>query len=222
MTKSRLQTALEQRERYTKDFDVADFFTAGGTELPRIAMRIPTKAEEIRSIAMAYADAATLTKAAGSSAAEAKTDGDLINELKTVAVLWHACRDADDPKRPAFDHHLWMLDNLDSDQLGTLLRLLEECRKHRGPLPWEVNADQVEAVRQGCVEAWSTDVPERVLAVMDHSYLTTLTVTAMKMWDEDLQRFRRELDERDGKVHPLAEQAMQAMAEDEDEGDAQG
>lgn len=186
-SKSRLQTALEQRERYEHSFDVAGFFRASG-DLPALVMHVPTKAEEIRSIMMAYKDAADLSSAAGGAAEEAKRDADLVQELKTINVLWHACRDADDPKRPAFEHPLWMRDNLDSDHLGTLLRLLEECRKHRGPLPWDVDEAQVTAVREGCVQAWETEVPERVLAVMDHTYLTSLTVMAMKLWHEERER----------------------------------
>jgi hypothetical protein len=195
MSTPKFQAALESRERYSRKVDVARFFTHTGDPLPSVSVVIPRKGDEMRAIASAYNEAATIAKGAGNAAEDCKRDGDLVNELKTICVLWEAYRDADNPAAPAFIDPVWMRDNLDSDQLGCLLRTLEEVRKHRGPLPWEFDAETVEAVRDRCVALYDSDVPEVALANMDHTYLTSFVVFAMKQWADERAAFLRRLGE---------------------------
>lgn len=191
--KSKLQIALEQRERYKLTCDPGPLL--GADTLPKVTIQIPRKEEEMKAIAMAHRDLDEIARVAGTGKERIKSDEDLLEELKLVNVLHFACRDAEDPKRPAFAHPLWMRENLDSDQLGSLLRLLEQARAARGPLESELSEERVMAYRQAVADAWDTPLPEQVLSRMDHPFLVSFCAYALKLWHD---RDQDQVNDEDG------------------------
>jgi hypothetical protein len=205
------QRALASRERYQQTLDISGFFGPGGKPLPKAAVRIPRKSEDISAIAAARQDARNVAKSANLEADSFDDDDRVVAELEQLWILYHAFRDAEDPDKPLFHDPVWMRENLDNDQLGCMRRLLEEVRKRRGPLEWDLSEERIEAIRQLCVEHYDKPVPEQVLAHMDHIYLTAFVVEAMKQWHDERRELLHRLGENDGEA--FSDDEIKAAAE---------
>jgi len=174
-----------------------------GDGAPAITFRIPPKDVEWQAITAAYQDADQRSKMAGDLADEIKRDTDLVEELKTATLLWHACRDAENPNQHAFSSPEVLAKLFDSDHIGSLMRLLEEVRVARGPHPGEdLDREQLEDVREGIVATWGSDMPERLLAPMTHTFLTRFTIMALKFWADDVALLHRRIDQLESQLAP--------------------
>jgi hypothetical protein len=173
--KSALAKAIEQRERKLHVFEVNNFFGLGDKPILRIAIRVPTKAEEDKAVVQAHAY--VNTKATGDSES-ARTDHDLLNDAKVAAVLHSACfvppeeGSASRVLYQAFPGGQWMRDNLTADQLGVLFHHLLEVKRADSPLATAIDYDTTEALARACWMAADSDIPEAMLSKCDRDYLT--------------------------------------------------
>ena len=177
--KSKLALAIEGRERKLYPFDVQGFFGLGDKAINKIAIRVATKKEEDAAVAAAHAHAAKC-----SDLESARRDPDLLNDSKVCEILFAVCRDADDPKYPAFPWGAWMRENLTTDQLAALLNLYHEARKAQGPIQWDLSYETVEALADVCALTAESDVPESVLADRPREWLSQAFVMLAQRWRE--------------------------------------
>ncbi len=178
--KSKLSEALEARERKLHVFDLESFFGIGEKPLPKLGMWLNSKEEQDLAVKAALRYVAKDT----AGIEFARNDPDLTSDAKTIEILYLACRDADNPKYPAFPSPGWMRKHLHTGQLAVLLNLYNEVVKHDGSLLWEIDSDRVEAISSLCAAASATDVPEQVLANLSREYLTQLVVMISCKLDE--------------------------------------
>lgn len=122
-----LGAAIEAMGRPVEVYDVDGFFGPGNKPVPKLAIRVPSIGEQSAAVQDAH-------KALENASTEAaKSDDDALLNEKQVELLWRACRDAENPKGPAFVGPKWMRDNLTTDQLAGLLNLLGLTRRKHGP-----------------------------------------------------------------------------------------
>lgn len=183
--KSALALALEARERKVHPFDVTGFFGLGGKPMPQLAIRVPTKGEQDAAVVEAHRHAAAIS----GPVEAAKSDGDLLDDAKIVEVLFRMCRDANDPKCPAFPGPRWMRERLTTDQLGALMNLANEVRRAEAPGPQTIDDDLLEAFVSTAAFAAGSALPEAALAGCSREWLSQ----AFVLLSCKLQEARREL-----------------------------
>mgnify|MGYP004336917647 CR=1 FL=1 len=154
-------------------FDVADFFGLGDKPIRRIGVRVNTKQEQDDAILAAYKRIDAETK---NGAELARDDADITTDAKTIEVLFRACRDADDPKYPAFPGPAWMREHLTTDQIAIILNLYNEVVRYESPIRYELDDDKVEAIAKMASENAATDVADHVLAVYDREFLIQVVI----------------------------------------------
>ena len=184
-TPSVVQAAIEGLEVFQREADITGFFSHAGQPIPKVIVRVPKKGAEMKAIMSAYQSAEGIARGAGSAKDLAKMDGDLLHELKMASIVWEAFRDPDDPSKPAFITAEWLFDTLDSDEIGCLLRLLEEVRKEKATTPWTIDLEAVETFLSLCGQADSDETIMVVMARMDRDFLASITPYAMNTWYEE-------------------------------------
>ncbi len=206
--KSALAKAIEDQPRKAYCFPVAGFFGLGGLAIHGVAIRRAVKTEDDAAIVAAHKYLAELSKSAGEGAAAAlKTEGDILGDAKILEIIFRLCREVDqdsiaaapgDPSKwkaskenwLAFPGPQWMRDNLGTDQLATLLNLINEVRALQAPAPIDIDDAHVEAVIQMCADHMGDDIPEAVLAGFNRTKITHLVV----LLSGKLQEARLSLD----------------------------
>lgn len=196
MHKSKFFEAYEKREKWSVTLDVTGMFGHTGEQLPKITFWINPLSDDIAAIKAAAAAADRIAKGLTDGArASLVEDHDLLLNLKTAEALWRCCRDVGNPEEPAFITPEWMLDNFDADQVGALLNCYLECRKRKGPMPWDITSEWIDMVRDACVEQAGSPVPETPLAAFSREYLTDFVSSAMVQWDSERKLLLRRIDE---------------------------
>ncbi len=203
--KSALAKAIEDQPRKAYCFPVAGFFGLGGLAIHGVAIRRAVKAEDDAAIVAAHKYLAELSKNAGEGAAAAlKTEGDILGDAKILEIIFRLCREVDqdsiaaatgDPSKwratkenwLAFPGPQWMRDNLGTDQLATLLNLINEVRAMQAPAPIDIDDAHIEAVVQMCNEHAGDDIPEAILAGFTRVKLThSVVLISMKLQEARL------------------------------------
>jgi len=171
--KSALAAAIEENERKFHDFDVSGFFGLGDKEIPKLAIRVATKAEEDAALVAAHATVKKL--AAGDS--EARADFDLLGDQKLIQIIFRICfsateKTSDGTRYPAFPGPDWMRKNLTTDQIAVLMNLCHGVRRASNNMRSTISFDEVEATAEACAEASGGELPEAILANADRTWLT--------------------------------------------------
>ncbi len=200
--KSELVAALEERlaNRRTFEFDAANFIGPGGTPIGKIKIRVVTKGESDKAVLAArkYVEEAARTE--GVDGKEALADRDLLVDAKTAHVLHAACRDAKDPKYPAFLGPKWMMDHVSTDEISVLLNHYNEVLRVSGPLETDFSDEKVEALADSLAKYSDTDGPNVYLIRYTRDQLGELLIrVALK-----LREARGDLD---ALVHEKAREA---------------
>jgi hypothetical protein len=146
---SPLAKLIAARKRIVHEFDVSGFFKLGDAEVPKLGFRVPTKAEQDKAIDDAHLDITRRTKSSDS----AKSDEDITRDLKTAHILHKSCLDPAPQKTPdgreffypAFPSPGWMCENMSTEQIGTLLNLLNSVRARESPEPDALDDATVES-----------------------------------------------------------------------------
>jgi hypothetical protein len=183
--KSKLVQAIEARPRKVYEFEVQGFFDLGGKAVHKIGIRSATKSEQDKSIIAAYQRIEEL-----SGHDRYKGDEDLIVDAKTIQILFHVCRRAEEGDKksgyryPAFPGPAWMADNLTTDQIAVLLHLYSEVREKEGPLRSSISMDDIRTMAKLCSDSSDTDIPEHVLAAAEREWLTQAFVLLSGLYQE--------------------------------------
>ncbi len=187
------QAAYEARPQYYQDVDVTGFFGHDGAPLPKIRFVVNSKWDDIAAVNAAHAFVAARVAAAGltgDAAQRASNDADQLVDVKTVEALYRACLSPDD-NCPCFGTPEWMLKNLDSDQIGCLLRTYVQVRRARGPIPERIDHEFIEALRDSCVSHRDTNIPELSVAMLDPTDAASAFVLMATMWHDEREELLR-------------------------------
>lgn len=216
---SPISAAIAARKRTVHPFDISGFFHLNGDAIPKIGIRVPNKAEQDAAILRAEADIANLTKAVES----ARADEDIVRDRKVIHIIQKACldpnpqKDPDDPKKvfyyPAFPSPQWIADHMTTEQIGTLLNLVNGVRAKESPEPEALDDATVESFHQAAVGPASYEITGEFLAGCGREFVCQLyLVEALR-----LEEARRDIEELKAKLAKL-----EAPKESSDEGGMQG
>ncbi len=182
--------AYTARERPTTTVEMDSVLGHGvvgpeGETLTRVCYRINTKAEDNDALVAAHATVHRLSQRAEGGAQDFKSDADALNEAKNVQAMLRACRDPDDPSSPLFLAAEWMEKHFDTDILGGLMNGYNEVRARKNGLPWEVHDTDVDTIRDTCVGAFDSELPEMVLALYTREYISHVLILTAKRWHDE-------------------------------------
>lgn len=190
---------IEAEAERSVEVDVSGFFRPGGAPLPKLRVKINTKAQDIAALRCAHEAAAKATNGLSDLARDSLiADPDLLDDLKNVEALHRAFRDPKHPDRLVFPTPEWMLENFDTDRLAVLGTIYREVVKRLGPMPYTITHAFCEGIRDAVcagVEA-GVPVPELPMAGLDREYVTQFLVEALQCWkacEDKLSEVSREL-----------------------------
>lgn len=190
--------AFKAREPFSMTLDITGCYGHTGEPLPKVVVRVNSKAADNAAIEAAHVAASRRAKLSPELGAEGvqrlTNDPDFLTDMKTVEALWRAFLDAETPELPAWPSPEWMRDNLDSDQLAALLNLYEHVRQKRGPRPWDISENWIELIRDACAMS-GDELPEMPLLGFSREYLAAFLVEAMRMWGRERERLMRTIAE---------------------------
>jgi hypothetical protein len=173
---SELAEALARRERKVWMFDVNAIFGVGATAFTRIGMRVATKAEHDRAVLGAHAYVAERAKASQVDGKIAAEDGDILIDAKTAHILFEICRDAADPKYPAFPGPRWIVEHLTPDEMGVLLNLYAEVIRATATIDFDLSPGRLDALAKGFAALADTDQPNELLARFTRSQVSEMLI----------------------------------------------
>lgn len=107
-------TLLESLPEYREAFDVSGFFGLAGEVLPRVMIREPKKADEDAAVTSAHKYLETLDH----------QDVDVLEDAKSIELLFRVCRDPEKPSYPRFPGPEWMRKNLTGWHVAKLMALV--------------------------------------------------------------------------------------------------
>lgn len=195
---SALAARIAARERHCFEFEVA-FLGLGGNPLPKLAMRVATKAEQDRAVIGAHRYVEELATGARVDAKVATEDRDIITDAKTCFILFEVCRDAQDPKYPAFPGPKWMVEHLSADELGVLLNLYGEVLRKTGTYDFDLGPEALLTLGQALAATATSDAPNALLARYTREQLGEVCIRMAVVMDE----LREQLADADKRVADL-------------------
>ena len=192
--KSKFVEAVEKTKRWEMKVQMASVLGSAvadhdGGSLTDVVFRTNTKGEDNKAVAAAHGYVAQVAKIAQGGSESFKEDSDVLNDEKSIQALYLACRDpGENSVGPLFITADWMRDNLDTDQIGGLLNAYMECRARKNGLPFDITDVHIDAIRDACVLAFDTNLPEAILAPYKREYLSHLAILMAKRWHDERQR----------------------------------
>jgi hypothetical protein len=180
----RIEAARKARPHH--EFPVERYFSLGA-EVAKVAIRVATSREQDMALAAAHD---YVVRMAGKSDS-AKSDVDLIHDAKASAIVASVVRDPTTPDMmPVWPTVDVVKEDLSSDQLGVLLRLVNEVRARFGPVDSELDDGKVEALAGMAAALAESNLPDDLLTPLPHPTLVQLYIlTAVKLRDarDDLE-----------------------------------
>lgn len=196
---SPLAKILADRPRNVHEKDIASFFGLAGKQIPKLGIWVPMKSEQ--DAALDSAHAAISAKKTES----AKSDEDIIRDLKACHILHRCCLDPTPKKRPsdgsvyydpAFPSPQWMCDNFSTEQIAVLINLVNDVRRIEGPGPHELDDVTIETMHAAAVKA-DPDSAADFLAGCDREFLAQLYIAEaheLKAAREAIEALQAEID----------------------------
>jgi hypothetical protein len=189
---SPLAQELAKRTRTVHERDISSFFGLAGKQIPKLGIWVPTKSEQ--DAALDSAHAAISAKKTES----AKSDEDIIRDLKACHILHRCCLDPTPKKRPsdqsvyydpAFPSPQWMCEHFSTEQIAVLINLVNDVRRIEGPGPKELDDATIEALHNAAVKG-DPDSAADFLAGCDREFLGQLYIAEA----HELEAARREIE----------------------------
>ena len=175
--RSALGKLIKSLPRKTYEFDV-DGFISMGEERRKVAIRVATKREQDIALAGAHAYVSKMATKTPSFAA----DSEIVDDAKSAFIVSACCLDPANGMLPVWPTGEVVTEDLTADQIGVLVRLINEVRSKEGPVPTELTDDRVEAFITLASENADNDAPDAFLSALTHPYLVHLYVlTALKL-----------------------------------------
>lgn len=167
-------------------------------------IRLALKGEQDKAVkgATGYA------KAIAAGDEDVAKDDDILEEAKTAFLLHRACRDFEHPENfSAFPSPRWMIDNLGSDELATLLNCYNTALAQVHPHGLDTSDATVEHYVAMCAAMSDTDVPDIALMQLPREYLIFLLVRMAEKIDEarrsELDAALQELEETEEEIEEV-------------------
>lgn len=172
-----LREALAQRKPHRREIDTSDL---PGLEKQKLVLQILRSAEHNEALAWAY----TLRDRLAKKEAALRDDEALFGQLKKIAHLFVACRDAAEPDSyPAFPHPDWMQEKFHPAELQTLLNRYNSfvAEVFPGGADELIEPHKLVALLDLCAEHADSDIPNEALARFEHVMLVEVVVRAAVM-----------------------------------------
>jgi hypothetical protein len=177
---SELIHAIQDRGRIVHVFDVANIFGVGGKPVHQIAMQILPSGEDNEARDFAKKSRAEQSRRAGAASEDARKDPDALALEVNLEALFRICLRVDKQGKPtrgaAFPGVAWMRENLTTDELATLINLVDEMKIKHGRVPLEIDDEKVEAVSALLAEHVNDEIPEQYLAPFPRWWVTHFAV----------------------------------------------
>lgn len=170
--RSPLAKLIKAQPRRMHEFPVEGIF-ALGTEVKRVAIRVATKKEQNAALDAAMAHIAKRAERAPLLA----SDATIVEDAKSEYIVAACCFDPSTPDML----QMWptgemVHEDLTADQIGVMVRLINEVRAKFGPTPDVIDDDRVEAFATMAAVGAPSDIPEEILTPLPHPYLVQLFV----------------------------------------------
>jgi hypothetical protein len=181
-------------KRPSQIFPVQGYFANTlGQEVAEVAIRIASSREQDTALVEAHKYVGKMAGAIES----AKHDDDLIIDAKNAGIISVCVREVGSglPIWPSIET---VKEDLGSDLMGVLVRLINEVRARIGPIPEELDDTRIEALINAAVMLAETSAPDGIVAALPHTYLTqAFILTALKVDEARQERdaLRKELAE---------------------------
>jgi len=177
---SEIAALVQKRQRRTYEHDVGPYVGLGET-VAKIAIRVPTKREQDLALAGAHEYVARLAEKTPKLA----DDPEILFDTKAAFIVAASCRRASNPdKMPAWPSGGWLHENLTSDQIAVLLRLVNEVREKKSPVPMRIDDTQVEAFANMIAASDGTNLPDMALAAQSHAFVVQLYILTVNKLNE--------------------------------------
>jgi len=173
---SPLAEALAKRDRKQFDFNLEGVFGLANKPVEAIKIRIATKGEQDRALCGAHAYVDNLAKGAHIESRVAAEDRDILSDAKTCHILADVCRDATDPKYPAFPGPKWMIDHLSTDEIGVLLNCYHEALRKSGTVDFDLAPERVASISRLLAAASESDAPNEYLIRFSREQLVEICI----------------------------------------------
>jgi hypothetical protein len=175
--RSKLGQLIKALPRKSHDFAVERMF-AMGDEVQKIAIRVPRKREQDAALDSARKYVAKMLEK-GEKPEDAP---EFFEDAKAAAIVAVCCLDPEQDMLPVWPTLDVVTEDLTPDQIGVLVRLINEVRAKDGPTPDLLDDERVEAFATMAGLAASTDTPDSLLTPLPHPYLVHLYIlTAIKL-----------------------------------------
>jgi hypothetical protein len=202
---SSLVEAIENRPRRVFVVDMSKFLGLAGKQMETAAVRVLVEAEEIDALVKAHKQ----VKEAVGDVQNALQDEDLLVNTKTIHAIWRAFRrnEPGDAEKgymyPAFPSPTWMQNNLTTDELGALLHIYNDWRRHSSTIDDSIDLERLRGLARAIHKYEGSDLPEALLAGLDREWVVqAFILLALELGDAN-----KRLDERDVKdsqeAHPI-------------------
>lgn len=169
-----LRRALAERKPHRKEIPTDDL---PGIEGNRLVLQVLKTAEHNEALALAY----TLRDRAAKQTPALRDDEPFFGQLKKIACLFLACRDAKEPDDyPAFPNAEWMQEKIHPAELTTLLNHYNSFvgEVFPGGADALIEPHRLVALLDMLAEHADSDVPNAALARFEHVMLVEVVVRA--------------------------------------------
>lgn len=182
---SPLAAAINARVRKVHEFDLTGLISLPPGAPSRVGIRVPTKGEQDEAIMMAYR--AIETKPYDKEIA--KSDEDILRDMKVVHILWKACVYPELKQKPdgsgayydpAFPAPSWMCARFKTEEIAALLNLLNEVRAAESSEPRDLDESTLDSLHAVAVSADGLDMATEFLAGCGREFMVRLYVAEAK------------------------------------------
>lgn len=202
MTEEKLSPLAQLVKDQPRDFEVwpvTGFFRAPGAEVMKIAIFLPTPADDDDILCLAAQYRADLAKKSAAGEPDVRADDRIRLSAEIMEALWRACHTvAEDGTVDMYGHCFpdprWMRMTLRSDQWGQLYALYQATRDKFRDIP-PMTAERIEELLPALCAGGQT--PDIVLAGYDRSEIIAGWVVTADMAVRDRKCAEAALQERD-------------------------
>lgn len=185
---------IEKRPRSVKVIDVSGFLDVDGSEITKIAFRVPVSFEQNRALANAHLE----IKRSSNGNESLGQDPDFTNNIKLCEIAHAICRRPEQNKQtgewryvnPSFPCPDWMHKNLTPDQIDMLIRIGNAVRLELGPQESKVGEEAVEQVRLACVAVRDSDQIHAIMATLTRESLEHVAIMLSLRLEDALDKLR--------------------------------
>ena len=184
---SDIAKAIKERPREVFELEVQNIFGLGHNAIKKVGFRVCSKEEEFNAVIAAH----RWLKEKASDVPAVNTDDDIILDLKSIFVMFEACRRAEDGDKdagymyPAFPGPEWMRKTFTTDEIAELLNNYNAVKRQVKPDLYSFNFDKLDELIEETATDHESQVPEAVLSIVSREWLVqAFVVMARRIYDQ--------------------------------------